>query len=101
MQMFMKCRKCDYEMGLAEFLAYAEAYLIKTLVVATAIPLLISMMQNYLSTPTREFVDGTMAGLANNFSIACPNCKKVDEPWYPASGKNPKKIKTNNKTVTF
>lgn len=32
-----------------------------------------------------------MAGLATNFSIACPHCKQVD--WYPASGKKPEKLK--------
>ncbi len=59
--MIMKCRVCDYEMGLAEFLTYAEAYLIKTLVVAVAIPLLVEMIKNSLST--RGFVDEKMAGL--------------------------------------
>lgn len=93
MRMIMKCRTCDYEMGLPEFLTYAEAYLIKTLVVAAAIPLLIAMMQKTLSTQTRGLIDGTMAGLANNFSITCPNCKKADEPWYPGTQQKPKKIK--------
>ena len=104
--MIIKCRVCDYEMGLPEFLTYAEAYLIKTLVVAVAIPLLIAMMHNKFSTPTRGFVDGTMAGLANNFSVACPNCKKVDEPWYPGMQQKPKTVrkksekKLNKKTAT-
>lgn len=97
--MIMKCRKCDYEMELSEFLAYAEAYLIKTLVVATAIPLLIAMIRNAFSSPTKGFIDGTMSGLANNFAISCPNCKKADEPWFPASGKKPKKIKQKKENI--
>ena len=80
-------------MGLAEFLTYTEVYLIKTLIVAVAIPVLIQMIKNSLLTSTRGFVDETMAGLANNFSIACPNCKYVDTPWYPGTQQKPKKIK--------
>jgi len=43
-----------------------------------------------------------MAGLANNFSVACPNCKKVDEPWYPGTQQKQKKInqkKTSSNSV--
>ena len=93
--MMIKCRFCNKTMDLAEFLTYSEAYLIKTLIIATAIPLLIALIRNQLSTPTRGVIDSTMAGLANNFAIGCPNCKRADEPWDPAPNqvKEPKKVK--------
>ena len=71
--------------------------MIKTLIVAVAIPVLIQMIKNSLLTSTRGFVDETMAGLANNFSMACPNCKHADTPWYPGTQLKPKKI-TQKKT---
>ncbi len=95
--MMIKCRKCDYEMGVAEFLTYAEAYLIKSVVVGVVVPLFIRWVRDCFVPPTRGFIDGSMAGLANIFLISCPNCKKLDEPWYPGSSKKPKKV-THKKT---
>jgi hypothetical protein len=86
-------------MGLPEFLTYAETYLLKIIVV-TAIPFLIAAIKQKLSTETRGFIDGSMAGLANNFKITCPNCKQV-ENWYPASGKKPKKVKQKNESAVI
>ena len=85
--MMMKCRYCKKKMDLAEFLTYAEAYLIKNILIATAIPLFIAMMKHWLLTPTKGLIDSTMAGLANNFAMECPQCKRSDKPWDPAPEK--------------
>ncbi|MFH1643635.1 MAG: hypothetical protein ABIA74_00470 [bacterium] len=95
----MNCCKCDREMSLTEFLTYAEAYLLKFIVPA-ALPFLISAINQKLSDKTRGIIDESMAGLANNFAIACPNCKAID-CWYPASGKKPKKLKSKNENIIF
>ncbi len=95
----MKCCKCEREMGLAEFLTYVEAYLLK-LIAPAAITFIISAITHKFSNETRGIVDESMAGLANNFAITCPNCKAVD-CWYPASGKRPKKLKTKRDMSLF
>lgn len=97
--MMMKCRYCKKKMDLAEFLTYAEAYLIKNVLVAVAIPLFIAMIKHWLSTPTKGFIDSTMAGLANNFAMECPQCKRADKPWDPAPVKKPKTLKQENENV--
>ena len=97
----MNCSECGREMGLAEFLTYAEAYFLK-LIIPTAIPFIISAINHKLSNETnntRGVIDESMAGLANNFSIACPHCKQVD--WYPASGEKPKKLESKSKDVVI
>ncbi len=71
--MIMQCRKCKRTMDLWEFLTYIEAFFIKIISVA-AVPFLIDAIKNKLST--RGIIDSKMAGLANNFEIICPNCKK-------------------------
>lgn len=86
-------------MELAEFLTYPEAYLLK-LIAPTLVPIFISALALKISkiTETRGFIDESMAGLAKNFSIECPNCGKID--WYPKSGEKPKKVKVkSNKMV--
>ena len=95
----MKCSKCEREMGLAEFLTYVEAYFLK-LIAPAAISFIISAISQKFSSTTRGIVDESMAGLANNFAITCPNCKAVD-CWYPASGKKPKKLETKKDLSVF
>ena len=73
--MKMTCRKCGRGMDLSEFLTYTESYLIKAIEVA-AVPLLVLAIKRLFATETRGFLDSHMAGLANNFKIVCPNCKK-------------------------
>lgn len=98
----IKCCNCDREMGLAEFLTYPEAYLTK-LIAPVLVSYFIGLMTQKLLTQTkwitdgetRGFIDGNMAGLAKNFSIACPNCGKIN--WYPASGPKPKEVKGKSK----
>lgn len=51
------------------------------------------MIKDHFSKPTRGWVDSSMAGLANNFAIACPNCKRSDDAWDPAPIEKPKKLK--------
>lgn len=80
--MYMKCRNCGRLMDLWEFLTYAEAYFIK-IISAASIPFLIAAIKDRLSTSTKDVLGSSMAGLANNFAIACPVCKKADEPWDP------------------
>lgn len=85
-------------MGLAEFLIYGEAYLIK-LIAPALVPFMIAAIAQKLSADTkgtvdsekRGIIDESMSGLAKNFSIACPNCEQIN--WYPASGKKPKQLK--------
>jgi hypothetical protein len=60
-------------MDLWEFLTYVEAFLIRTIIVA-AVPFIMDAIKNQFST--RGAIDSHMAGLANNFEIVCPNCKK-------------------------
>jgi hypothetical protein len=90
----MKCAECDREVGLVEFLTYVEAYFLKHIVPA-AIPFLIAAItQKFSNKPAHEtkgIIDETMSGLANNFSITCPNCQQTN--WYPISTEKPKKIK--------
>lgn len=98
----IKCCNCDREMGLAEFLAYPEAYLMK-LIAPVLVPFFVGLIAQKLSTQTkgvpdgdtRGFIDENMAGLAKNFSIACPNCGQIN--WYPTSGPKPKKVKEKSK----
>ncbi len=71
----MRCDKCGKEMHLFEFLTYAEAYLLKAIVIAS-VPFVLAAIKNLLLTPTRGLINDTMAGLANNFKIKCPKCKK-------------------------
>jgi len=81
-------------MGLAEFLTYPEAYLLK-LIAPTLVPIFIAALAQAISNKTtktfddrtRGFIDESMAGLAKNFSIECPNCGEIN--WYPTSGKKP------------
>ena len=100
----IKCCNCDREMGLVEFATYGEAYLIKLVAPAIASFIVAAIVQK-LSTSTKEiidyesrgFIDENMAGLAKNFSIACPNCGQIN--WYPTSGPKPKKVKEKSKQV--
>lgn len=101
--MKMTCRNCGRKMGLWEFLTYIETYFIK-LVAAASIPFLIAAIKDRLSrekgpAETRGIIDESMAGLANNFAIACPGCKRADEPWDPVQDKKSKKINQENETV--
>ncbi|MFA6527039.1 MAG: hypothetical protein WCT20_01305 [Candidatus Babeliales bacterium] len=102
----MKCSNCGREMGLAEFLTYAEAYFLKLIIPAT-VPFLIAALANEISNKTkgavvdgqtRGVIDQSMSGLANNYSIACPHCKKID--WYPASGPRPEKLEESEDIVS-
>lgn len=98
----IKCCNCDREMGLGEFLTYVETYLLKLIVPAT-VPFLIAALTREIlartkapvNRKTRGFIDNSMAGLANNYSITCPHCKQVD--WYPASTPKPKKLEEKSK----
>ena len=98
----IKCCNCDREMGLSEFLTYPEAYLTK-LIAPVLVSYFVGLMAQKFSTPTkgvgdgetRGVIDNSMAGLAKNFSIACPNCGKIN--WYPASGTKPKEVKEKSK----
>ena len=100
----IKCCNCDRAMGLAEFLTYPEAYLMK-LIAPILVPYFVGLMAQKFSTQTKGVADGetrgvidnSMAGLAKNFSIACPNCGQIN--WYPASGPKPKKVKAKSKQV--
>ena len=93
-------------MGLAEFLTYPEAYLMK-LIAPSVVSFIVGAISYKLSTgtkgmidsETRGMIDNSMAGLAKNFSIACPNCGQIN--WYPASGKKPKKCKKKNDSAVI
>jgi|GEM_PF-1234046 hypothetical protein len=95
----IRCNGCGREMGLTEFLTYPKAYLIKRIAPAL-VPIFVSLLvQNITNNKkgrstydTRGMIDTSMAGLAENFSIHCPNCGELN--WYPASGKKPRKKKT-------
>ena len=99
----IKCCNCDREMGLTEFLTYPEAYLMK-LIIPLVVPFIVTAIANELAFrskapaggKTRGVIDNGMAGLAKNFSIACPNCGQIN--WYPASGPKPKKVKEKSKS---
>ena len=71
--MIMRCRECKRTMDLWEFLAYVEAFFLKA-ISAAAVPFIMQAIKDQFST--RGIIDSHMAGLANNFEIACPNCKK-------------------------
>jgi hypothetical protein len=71
--MIMRCRKCKRTMDLWEFLTYVEAFLIRT-IIAAAVPFIMQAIKEKLLT--RGAIDSHMAGLANNFEIVCPHCKK-------------------------
>ncbi|MFH0898071.1 MAG: hypothetical protein V1855_00660 [bacterium] len=98
----IKCNNCDREMGLVEFSTYGEAYFIKLIAPAIASFVVAAIIQR-LSTPTkgmidvetRGVIDTNMAGLATNFSIACPNCGQIN--WYPASRPKPQKVEKKSK----
>lgn len=93
----MKCRKCGRTMDLWEFATYVEAYFIK-LVAAAAVPFIVTAIKQKLSSGTRGIIDSSMAGLANNFEIACPKCKKPN-CWDPDPGEE--KSKVINKAMTL
>jgi len=93
--MKMKCRKCGRIMDLWKFATYVEAYFIK-LVAAAAVPFIVTAITQKLSSGTRGIIDSSMDGLANNFEIACPKCKKPN-CWDPAPGEE--KSKTSQKTM--
>lgn len=96
--MIMQCRKCKRAMDLWEFLTYVEAFLIRT-IIAAAVPFMMQAIKDKLLT--RGAIDSHMVGLANNFEIVCPNCKKyvcwdsaaeiepiqLSEKWEPESCK--------------
>lgn len=93
----IKCNNCGREMGLAEFLTYPEAYLLK-LIAASLVPLFISALAQKIAIDAKEnkhakkgLIDESMAGLAKNFSIECPICGEIN--WYPLSQQAPKKNK--------
>ncbi len=102
----IKCNNCGREMGLTEFLTYPEAYLMK-LIIPLVVPFIVTAIANEIATrakasaggETRGIIDNSMAGLAQNFSIACPNCGQIH--WYPASGPKPKKLKEKSKQAVI
>lgn len=71
--MMMQCRKCKRTMDLWEFLTYVEAFFMK-IISAAAVPFIMTAIKNQFSR--KGIIDSHMAGLANNFEIVCPNCKK-------------------------
>ncbi len=104
METTIKCNNCAREMDLAEFLTYPEAYLMK-FIMPLVVPFIVTAIKNEILARTitaagsagveaRGFIDNSMAGLAHNFSIACPNCGQIS--WYPASGPKPKEAKEKN-----
>ncbi len=99
--MRINCRHCNKKMNLGEFLAYAETYLLKYLIIPVVVPFLIAAIKDRLQTTTRGFFDDTMAGLANNFSIACSNCKNAETPWDPAPEELPDKSIKKNKNISI
>jgi len=42
-----------------------------------------------------------MAGLANNFSITCPSCKRADQVWDPAPEEKLKNLKQKGLDTTL
>jgi len=86
----MKCRHCNRKMDFVEFLTYPAAYFLK-LIAPAVIPAVIAAILRELSVQNKGVIDSGMAGLANNFEIACPECKKVDKPWDPAPEEKQKK----------
>ncbi len=92
--MVIICRVCNRKMGIGEFSGYATAYLLK-LFIKPIVVILVAAIEAKLSAIilTRGFIDGQMAALANNFEIACPNCKAADTPWDPADGMGPIEVK--------
>lgn len=102
----IKCNNYDREMGLVEFSTYAESYFIKLIapqivsfVVSAIIRQIIDETKRMVEVETRGVIDTSMAGLAKNFSIVCPNCGQNN--WYPTSGQKPKKVKEKNKQVVI
>lgn len=95
--MKMKCRECGREMDLWEFATYAEAYLLKSAIESGIAAFFIVAMKHYFLTQTKGFIDSHMAGLANNFAIQCPKCKKADV-WDPAPGKENIVISKNDES---
>ena len=63
------------------------------------LPFLIDAIKQKLKTETKGFFDSTMAGLANNFAIACPGCKRADTPWDPAPEKKPRQLKQKSESA--
>ncbi len=72
--MIIQCRKCKRAMELWEFLTYVEAFFMKIIVSEAAVSFIMLAIKNQFSK--KGIIDSHMVGLANNFKIACPHCKK-------------------------
>lgn len=75
--MQMECRKCKRVMHFGEFIVAAELYFLK-MIVKEAVPFLIDAIKEKFFGAKKGFLDLQMIGLANNFSVSCPNFKNFE-----------------------
>lgn len=99
--MRIKCNKCNREMYGSELLPNVALYL-GTLLSPILIPIITKALESYWNTPqptpTKGFLDNSMAGIANISATNCPSCGKT-ECWdaYPEGTET---IKEENKEAT-